>query len=108
MLMTANPLLARLLVLVPVLALAGCQAAFLSALNAASGDHGVSRTSHRFDPERGLSLDLYCPTGKRGGAMLVFFYGGSWKNGRREWYSFVGESLAAQGIAVAIPDYRRH
>ena len=52
-------------------------------------------------------LDLYRPTRPRpDGAVLVFFYGGSWQAGERRLYRFVGQGLAARGFAVAIPDYR--
>jgi len=52
-------------------------------------------------------LDVYRPkTPKAGTPVVVFFYGGSWKNGSRENYSYVGESLANLGYTVVIPDYR--
>ncbi|MBK7146380.1 MAG: alpha/beta hydrolase [Xanthomonadales bacterium] len=38
--------------------------------------------------------------------MILFFYGGTWRYGQREWYRFVGESLADHGFVVVIPDYR--
>jgi acetyl esterase/lipase len=38
--------------------------------------------------------------------VIVFFYGGSWKGGSKDGYSFVGRALAAQGFVVAVPDYR--
>jgi acetyl esterase/lipase len=40
--------------------------------------------------------------------MVVFFYGGDWTHGKRQWYRFVGTALAAQGILVVIPDYRKY
>ena len=59
-------------------------------------------------------LDVYFPnqqladkTLAAGGTpMVVFFYGGSWSSGDRADYRFVGEALAAQGIAVVVADYR--
>ena len=59
-------------------------------------------------------LDVYLPTqpladealAKGGTPMVVFFYGGSWSSGERADYRFVGEALAAQGIAVVVADYR--
>ena len=52
-------------------------------------------------------LDVYRPqTPKTGTPVVVFFYGGSWKNGSRSSYSYVGESLAGLGYTVVIPDYR--
>ncbi|MBX9593362.1 MAG: alpha/beta hydrolase [Roseomonas sp.] len=37
--------------------------------------------------------------------LVVFFYGGGWASGRRADYAFLARTLAAQGIAVAVPDY---
>ena len=52
-------------------------------------------------------LDVYLPLDRaRGLPMVVFFYGGSWQNGRREDYRFVGEALAARGIVTVVADYR--
>jgi acetyl esterase/lipase len=51
--------------------------------------------------------DVYLPAATRTGApMVVFFYGGSWQNGRREDYRFVGEALASRGIVTVVADYR--
>jgi len=52
-------------------------------------------------------LDVYRPeAGKTNAPVVIFFYGGSWKNGSRSSYSYVGESLATLGYTVVIPDYR--
>ena len=58
-------------------------------------------------------LDVYTPrsTPERvrpanGWPLVVFFYGGSWNQGEREQYRFVGEALAARGVLTIIPDYR--
>ncbi|HVF34405.1 MAG TPA: alpha/beta hydrolase [Candidatus Saccharimonadia bacterium] len=109
--MTAKLVAHARLIAIPflVVALTACQSAFFSVLNAAASPNGrVVASTHRYDEARELSLDRFCPAGGSGAPLVVFFYGGSWENGRREWYSFVGESLAASGVAVAIPDYRRH
>ncbi len=51
--------------------------------------------------------DVYLPAGAATGVpMVVFFYGGSWQNGRREDYRFVGEALASRGIVTVVADYR--
>ena len=61
----------------------------------------------KYGPEKRQKLDIYKPQHPRESApVLVFFYGGSWKNGSRGSYSYVGESLAARGYTVVIPDYR--
>lgn len=52
-------------------------------------------------------LDLYAP--KHAGAPLpvVFFiYGGSWMDGSRQQYEFVGRAMAAQGFLTVVADYR--
>ncbi|MGU3359729.1 alpha/beta hydrolase [Methylobacterium sp. M6A4_1b] len=52
-------------------------------------------------------LDVFTPVaGPTGAPVLVFFYGGSWKNGSKEDYAFVGQALAAQGFVTVLPDYR--
>ncbi|MGJ7526910.1 alpha/beta hydrolase [Variovorax sp. GB1P17] len=55
-------------------------------------------------------LDVYQPlpsTSPARGArpLVVFFFGGTWTNGDRASYKFVGEALAARGAVVVIPDY---
>jgi acetyl esterase/lipase len=67
----------------------------LALRNAAYGSHARQR------------LDVFTPVAATGGApVLVFFYGGSWKNGTKEDYAFVGQALAAQGFVTVLPDYR--
>ncbi|VVE55442.1 carboxylesterase [Pandoraea capi] len=58
-------------------------------------------------------LDVYLPLPQ--GAVstsampvVVFFYGGSWQNGDRADYRFVGEALASRGFMVIVPDYRTY
>ena len=52
-------------------------------------------------------LDIYGPKDPKGPApVIMFIYGGSWKQGQRQDYQFVGRALAANGFVVVIPDYR--
>jgi len=52
-------------------------------------------------------LDLYLPRNSPQPAPLVlFFYGGAFRAGRKSEYRVVGEALASRGIAAAIADYR--
>jgi acetyl esterase/lipase len=52
-------------------------------------------------------LDVYrAPVDRERAPILVFFYGGSWKEGSRGTYAFVGSALAARGYTTVIPDYR--
>lgn len=98
--MRSHSLLAASLALL----LAGCQSAYFRAVNL-----GVERGETRvFDATTGLSADVYRPPGDGDGApMVVFVYGGSWQNGERGYYRFVGRALAGQGFVVVIPDYRK-
>ena len=98
--MRPRPLLAASLALL----LAGCQATYFRAVNL-----GVDRGEARvFDADAGLSADVFRPPGGGGDApVVVFVYGGSWQNGERGDYRFVGRALAGQGFVVVIPDYRK-
>jgi acetyl esterase/lipase len=52
-------------------------------------------------------LDLYLPADTKAEApLVVFFYGGNWRQGSREDYTFLAQALTARGMAVAVPDYR--
>jgi acetyl esterase/lipase len=52
-------------------------------------------------------LDVYQPRhATPGEPIAVFFYGGSWQSGDKDFYRFVGAELAARGIVTVIPDYR--
>ena len=86
--------------------LAGCQQVYFRGLNLGADDG----TSVVFDAAHGLSLDVYRPAGPSaaaGAPVVVFFYGGSWTSGKREYYRFVGQALAQRGVLVLIPDYRK-
>lgn len=88
-----------------LLALAGCSG--ISVLNALTPGSGYTRQAGIvFDEHTGLQLDVYAPSGARNAPVAVFFYGGSWQEGAREDYRFVGEALARQGLVVVVPDYR--
>lgn len=38
--------------------------------------------------------------------MVVFFYGGGWREGEKADYEFVASTLTKSGFTVVIPDYR--
>lgn len=88
--------------------LAGCQNAMFSTFNAITPARDVEkRPGLVFDRERELHADVFLPR-ERGAAtpVVVFFYGGSWRNGSKDWYRFIGERLASHGVIAVIPDYR--
>jgi acetyl esterase/lipase len=52
-------------------------------------------------------LDVYAPKNPTAAApVVVFIYGGAWRNGSKADYEFVGHALAAAGFVTVIPDYR--
>lgn len=51
-------------------------------------------------------LDLYLPKGQRDVPVMVFVHGGGFTVGIKDQYGFVGEVLAARGIATAVISYR--
>jgi acetyl esterase/lipase len=90
------------------LLLSGCQSALFTAVNARQPSAGV--VAHQdivFDAPHGLSLDVYSPPQAHEAPVVVFLYGGSWKSGKRQWYRWVGEALAARGIVTVVSDYRQ-
>lgn len=51
-------------------------------------------------------LDILSPPHAAGLPVVVFFYGGSWMEGRKEDYRFVATTLAEHGIVAVVADYR--
>lgn len=67
-------------------------------------ERGISFADH---PR--LKLDVYSPDSDidaTSSPVVLFLYGGTWKEGDRAIYGFVGAALAARGITTVIPDYR--
>jgi acetyl esterase/lipase len=97
---------------------------FLSHALAAAGSGVLSVSAPLFNlaiPKAGYSLirdiaygseprarlDLYIPDELAAPApVLVFFYGGSWQSGSKDFYRFFGQAFASVGIIVAVADYR--
>jgi acetyl esterase/lipase len=95
--------------LVLLASLGGCKTAFFAGLNTTDRHHGIESTRGVvFDPSTGLTLDVYRPAAVVDAPVVVFFHGGSWTSGKRQWYRFVGTALASRGIVAVIPDYRKY
>lgn len=95
------------LLLASLLALGGCQATFFAAVNAHQPSAGV--VAHRdnvYDAAHDLKLDVYAPAHADLAPVVVYFYGGSWMHGKRQWYRWMGQALATQGIVAIVADYR--
>src|SRR6185312_13484382 len=57
----------------------------------------------------GSKLDVYMPADNASShPVIVFFYGGSWKNGSRSDYRFAAEAFTSRGYVVVIPDYIKY
>lgn len=104
---TANAL-ARAALVLALLPVAACQGVLFASLNSERTPAGVERRRDLlFDAEHRLALDVYRPARAERAPVIVFFYGGDWTHGERGWYRFVGHALAAHGMVVMIPDYRK-
>ena len=87
----------------------GCRTMLFGAINSTDQRKGIEvERSLPFAPAQHLSLDVYRPLRARGAPVVVFFYGGDWTHGERQWYRFVGTTLAARGVITVIPDYRKY
>ena len=85
---------------------AGCSRIGLAVANFDVDSSAIQ--SVQFDREHVLSLDVHRPHMAQGKVpVVVFFYGGSWRNNTRQDYRFVGQSLARAGFLVIVPDYRK-
>lgn len=99
--------LRRPLLLLPLLAaVAACSP--LRLINQLSpSDHYRSVPDITYGELDRQTLDIYTPRSSAGASpVVVFFYGGGWREGAKENYAFVASSLTEAGYAVVIPDYR--
>src|SRR5436305_9507879 len=51
-------------------------------------------------------LDLYLPKGHTDFPVLLFAHGGGWKNGSKDEFQFLGQTLAGHGVGVVAVNYR--
>ncbi|WP_413701083.1 alpha/beta hydrolase [Psychromonas sp. KJ10-10] len=65
-----------------------------------------------FTEKTGQTLDIYLPANQSKDTKLLpvvmFFYGGSWEDGNKEMYQFIGNTFANQGYIAVIADYRKY
>ena len=98
----------RTLALLPILALllAGCSPLKLLSVVSPSGHYERAADLHYGDQQRQI-LDVYTPLeGSEDAPLVVYFYGGGWRDGHKEEFEFVASSLTQAGFVVAIPDYQ--
>ncbi len=98
---------AALLCLLPLAAFAAGPLDVLNALAAVGSRQAATDVAYGALPRQ--RLDIYQPSSPApaaGHPVVVFFYGGSWNQGERADYRFVGEALAARGVLTLVADYR--
>jgi acetyl esterase/lipase len=76
-------------------------------LNALAPTSGITQARNvRYAEGDRRELDIYAPHSPRPAPVVVFIYGGGWKDGDKSLYRFVGAALAARGFLTVVPDYR--
>lgn len=86
----------------------GCSPLKILSSTAPDGHYTKDEALKYSEHSRGL-LDLYEPDNlSESASTVVFFYGGGWKEGKRQEYEFVASAFAKEGFRVVIPDYRLH
>lgn len=96
----------RALILATLMALlTGCSGtSILNTLNNAGAYRGQQNIAYGEHARQ--KLDVYQPKNRAGQCVVMFVYGGSWEDGSKDDYGFVGAALARRGYTVAVPDYR--
>ncbi|WP_306224581.1 alpha/beta hydrolase [Bosea beijingensis] len=86
--------------------LAGLALPACAALRPGALTKGARDVAYGLHPRQ--RMDIYVPSdcGSAPKPVVLFIYGGSWANGAKETYSFVGDALAARGFVTVIADYR--
>ena len=86
--------------------LAGCSGADLLNSTITTGSLVIDRDV-AYAPGPRHDLDIYRPQAAADGRpLIVFLYGGSWRDGDKSIYPFVGATLAKRGAVVMVPNYR--
>lgn len=79
----------------------------VTVLNTFAPASGITETPDvRYAPGERHELDIYAPKNQASAPVVVFIYGGGWKDGEKSRYRFVAAALAAKGFVTVVPDYR--
>ena len=79
------------------------------ALSVGPWDNVAEHRDIRFGSEPWQVLDMFTPDGAGPGSnldVLVFFHGGGWTNGYKEWCGFMAPALAAHGVMLVAATHR--
>jgi acetyl esterase/lipase len=81
--------------------------ALLIPLNWSDADSQITTvTDLAYGADARQKLDVYRPPTAHRALVILFWYGGSWQRGDKDYYQFVGKSLARRGFLAILPDYR--
>jgi acetyl esterase/lipase len=90
------------------LTLAACSG--LQIIDAVTPEAGYDRVADiPYGVSSRQSFDIYIPADRGARSLapvVVFFYGGSWRQGAKETYRFIGAYLARAGYVAVLCDYR--
>jgi acetyl esterase/lipase len=97
----------RLGMIALVLVVAGCRTSEFLAANAPTVFDRVDRhLDLPYGQDARQHLDVYSPRRAVNRPVVIFWYGGSWTEGSKADYKFVGTTLAERGFVAVLPDYR--
>lgn len=90
-----------------VLSLSACRSSEFLVANTPTAFSRVQRHADLpYDTGERQKLDVYAPRQAVNRPVVIFWYGGSWIEGSKEDYRFVGTELAHLGFVAVLPDYR--
>jgi len=90
-----------------MLSVAGCSGVEFFVANVPARLSRVERRPNiPYGTDRRQTLDVYAPRMAVERPVVIFWYGGSWIEGNKDEYRFVGTALANQGFVAVLPDYR--
>ena len=92
--------------LAATLFLASCSGVGILNAITPSGSYKLAKDISYTDGAR-QALDIYTPDAPKPDAPIVMFiHGGSWQDGDKKLYKFIGEAFASEGYTTVIPNYR--
>lgn len=101
----------KTLSLIAALMATACTQASLAVVNFPShfADNQVT-TDIAYGSDPLQKMDIYVPSAGKDHKhdVIVFIYGGRWTFGSKDYYKFVGTTLANNGFIAVIPDYRKY
>lgn len=98
------------LALALTLVLGGCSTTTqlqIFSLQVPRGGYEISRDI-AYGPLAEQRLDVYRPTGAAAAPTILFLHGGSWTDGDKAGYRFLGQALTSRGFVVMIANFRQY